>query len=108
LVDAKDKTVVIGGGQMTLGFRLAGVSESYDLEGEEGRRKLSELVKRTDVGIIIASSSLRKSMDWKLQNEVETSSKPIVVFVPSKAGEVESSEMSLQELIKKSIGIAVS
>jgi vacuolar-type H+-ATPase subunit F/Vma7 len=43
LVDAKDKTVVIGGGQMTLGFRLAGVSESYDLEGDEGRRKLSEL-----------------------------------------------------------------
>ncbi len=108
MAEAKDKTVVIGEGNVTLGFRLAGVSESYTLAGEEGARKLSELMKREDIGIIIASSSLRKAMDWKLQNEVEASSKPIVVFVPAKSGETEEGEMSLQELIKKSIGIAVS
>ena len=45
-------------------------------------------------------------MDWKLQSRVEASSKPIVVFVPSRAGEEEGAEeTSLQDLIRKSIGI---
>jgi vacuolar-type H+-ATPase subunit F/Vma7 len=100
-----DKTVVIGDDSVTLGFRLAGVSEWYTLEGEDAAQKLSELLKRQDVGIIIASHSIRKSMDWRLQNAVESSSKPIVVFVPSKIGEEEGTEMSLQELIRRSIGI---
>ena len=100
-----DKTVVIGEDKVTLGFRLAGISEWYTAEGEEGARKLAELLSREDVGIIIASSSLRKSMDWKLQSRVEGSSKPIVVFVPSRAGEEGAEEMSLQDLIRKSIGI---
>jgi vacuolar-type H+-ATPase subunit F/Vma7 len=101
-----DKTVVIGEDKVTLGFRLAGVSEWYTVEGEEGTRKLAELLSREDVGIIIASNSLRKAMDWKLQTRVEGSSKPIVVFVPSRAGEEEGAEeTSLQDLIRKSIGI---
>ncbi len=100
-----DKTVVIGDDSVTLGFRLAGISEFYNVEGEDAAKKLSELLKREDVGIIIASSSVRKSMDWRLQNAVESSSKPIVVFVPGKKGSDEGSEMSLQELIRRSIGI---
>lgn len=97
---------MIGEEKVTLGFRLAGVSEWYAADGEEGARKLSELLEREDVGIIIASNSLRKAMDWKLQSKVEASSKPIVVFVPSMAGEEEGAEeTSLQDLIRKSIGI---
>lgn len=96
---------MIGEDRVTLGFRLAGVSEWHTAEGEEGVRKLSELMDRDDVGIIIASNSLRKSMDWKLQSRVAASSKPIVVFVPGRAGEEEPEETSLQELIRKSIGI---
>jgi vacuolar-type H+-ATPase subunit F/Vma7 len=100
-----DKTVVLGDESLTLGFRLAGVPEWYAVEGEEAANKLRELLKRNDVGIIIAASSLRKSMDWRLQNAVEASSKPIVVFVPGKSGEEEESQMSLKELIRRSIGI---
>ncbi len=106
-MEGTDKTVVIGEESLTLGFRLAGVAESYDMEGEEATKKLAELLKREDVGIIIASNSVRKSMDWKLENAVESSSKPIVVFVPGKRGGEEGSEMSLQELIRRSIGINV-
>ena len=101
-----DKTVVIGDESLTLGFRLAGVSEWYALQGEQAADKLRELLARSDVGIIVAGSSLRKSLDWRLQNAVESSSKPIVVFVPSKGkAEDEESQMSLQELIRRSIGI---
>ena len=103
-----DKTVVIGEEGLTLGFRLAGVSESYDLVGEEASKKLGELLKRQDIGIIIASNTIRKGLDWRLQNAVESSSKPIVVFVPGKsagAAGQDSSEVSLQELIRRSIGI---
>jgi len=100
-----DKTVVIGEESVSLGFRLAGVTEYYSLEGEDAAKKLAELLKREDIGIIIASNSVRKSMDWKLENAVESSSKPIVVFVPAKVGGEQGSEMSLQELIRRSIGI---
>jgi vacuolar-type H+-ATPase subunit F/Vma7 len=100
-----DKTVVLGDESLTLGFRLAGVSEWYSLEGDQAGDKLRELLKRDDVGIIIAGSSVRKSMDWRLQNAVEASSKPIVVFVPSKGEDEQESQMSLKELIRRSIGI---
>lgn len=106
MAEGRDKTVVVGDDKLTLGFRLAGVSEWYTAEGAEGAKRVAELLGRDDVGIIIASNSLRKVMDWKLQNKVESSSKPIVVFVPSKAGEEEGAEeTSLQDLIRKSIGI---
>ncbi|MDG6953772.1 MAG: hypothetical protein JRN33_02150 [Nitrososphaerota archaeon] len=106
MAERSDKTVVVGDDKVTLGFRLAGVSEWYTVEGAEGATKLSELLGRDDVGIIIASNSLRKAMDWKLQNRVESSSKPIVVFVPSRAGDEEGAEeTSLQDLIRRSIGI---
>lgn len=102
---ATDKTIVIGEEALTLGFRLAGVTEWYTLEGEKAASKLGELLKREDVGIIIASSSIRKSLGWRLETAVEASSKPIVVFVPPKKGGGGESEMSLQELIRRSIGI---
>ena len=104
-MESQDKTVVIGEEALTLGMRLAGVSEWYNLEREEAAMKLAELLKREDVGIIVASSSIRKSMDWRLESAVEASSKPIVVFVPGKGGGDEDSEMSLKELIRRSIGI---
>jgi vacuolar-type H+-ATPase subunit F/Vma7 len=100
-----DKTVVLGEDSLTLGFRLAGVSEWYTLQGEQAAAKLRELLGRSDVGIIIASSTIRKSIDWRLQNMVESSSKPIVVFVPGKGTQEEESQMSLRELIRRSIGI---
>ena len=105
MMNATDKTVVIGEEALTMGFRLAGVSEWYSLGGEQAAVKLGDLLKRSDVGIIIASNSIRKSLDWRLQNAVEASSKPIVVFVPTKHGGEDESEMSLQELIRRSIGI---
>jgi len=104
-MSGSDKTVVIGEEALTLGFRLAGVSEWYTVEGQEAANKLGELLKRADIGIIITSNAVRKSLDWRLQTAVESSSKPIVVFVPSRSGGGEESEMSLQELIRRSIGI---
>lgn len=97
--------VVLGEEALTLGFRLAGVSEWYTLEGEQAASKLGELLKREDVGIIITSNNVRKALDWRLQKAVEASSKPIVVFVPTRQGGEDESEMSLQELIRRSIGI---
>jgi vacuolar-type H+-ATPase subunit F/Vma7 len=106
MVEAKDKIVVMGEEALTLGFRLAGVSEWYTVEGEQAGEKLGELLKRSDVGIIIVSNSIRKGLDYRLENAIEASSKPIVVFVPSRNAEgAEESEMSLQELIRRSIGI---
>ena len=55
-----DKTVVIGEEALTLGFRLAGVSEWYTVQGEEAAKKLGELLKREEVGIIIASELHQK------------------------------------------------
>jgi vacuolar-type H+-ATPase subunit F/Vma7 len=100
-----DKTVVIGDESLTLGFRLAGVSEWYAIKDDAAPAKLRELMQRSDVGIIIASSSIRKLLDFRLQNAVESSSKPIVVFVPGKGTHDTESQMSLQELIRRSIGI---
>jgi vacuolar-type H+-ATPase subunit F/Vma7 len=104
------RIAAVGSDLLTLGMKLAGISESYPAhEGEEAEARMHELLGRDDIGIIIVTSGLVKKMrDRKILNAVNNSVTPLVVQIPdySEAGEEEADV--LNKLILRAIGIDLS
>jgi len=100
-----DRIVVIGDDAMTLGFRLAGVDEHYTLSPEEGAKRLEELLKEKDVGIIIADWKIREHLHWRLAKQMEQMAKPVVVFIPDRETAKGAPAETLSETIKKALGV---
>ena len=92
---------VIGNGEFILGFRLAGIRQTYAAENDE---KLSELITRvlhdTNVGILVLNSSDMGRIPRRLRTTLEKSVKPTVIAI---GGEVEG--LSMREKIKRSVGV---
>lgn len=100
-----DRMVVIGDRAMTLGFRLAGVDEYYTLPPEEGAKKLEELTKEENVGIIIADSRIKQLLHWRFAKEIEQMAKPVVVFIPDQKEAKGAPAETLSATIKKALGV---
>ncbi len=99
-----DKIVVLGGRDVVLGFQLVGVSEGYPVQQEEAEQKLSGLLDRPDMGIIILEDAYAQKFSLKMKRRLELLSKPVVVEVGLRAG---GSAGSLQAIIKRAIGITL-
>ena len=95
-VEKKD-IAVIGDSDFTLGFELAGVQKTFGTENY--REKISELIDREDLGIIVAKEEDIQELPKRVQNNVDSSVDPVVVSL-SETAESEK----LQEKIKKAIG----
>lgn len=101
----KYKIAVVGNTQLALGFKLAGVAEAYGEVGVETRMR--ELMQRDDIGLIITTSKVLKSVrDRKLSERIENSSLPMVVEVPDYKEEGQPD--TLRRLIMRAIGIDIS
>ena len=99
------KIVVLGERSLVLGYRLIGCTECYEEIGEEGKNRLMSLLKRDDVGIIIVSDTIRDLMNTQEIEKLESTIKPLVVFVPSSVSVKKSEEEVLREYIKRVLGI---
>lgn len=95
--EKKKKVAVIGSEEFTLGFELAGISKTYN--PEKYTEKIRELVKRDDLGILVAEEEDMQALPKRARNEVDSSVEPVVVTLSEEA---ESERM--QEKIKKAIG----
>ena len=95
--EKKKNIAVIGGEEFTLGFELAGISKTYNPENYT--EKIQELVKRDDLGILVAEEQDMKELPKRAREQVDTSVEPVVVTLSETA---ESERM--QEKIKKAIG----
>ena len=95
--EKKKNIAVIGSEEFTLGFELAGISKTYNPENYTD--KIQDLVKRDDLGILVAEEEDMKDLPKRARNNVEGSVEPVVVTLSEEA---ESERM--QEKIKKAIG----
>jgi len=96
---------VIGDNSMVTGFRLAGVTKFFELEGEDAEKKLAELLKDENINIIIVSEKVLYKANSRLRSKIESIAKPIVVPVPDRSGAVEEEESaSLREMVKRALG----
>ena len=97
----KKEIAVIGDRDFTLGFKLAGVRETF--EPENYGEKIEKLIERDDFAIVVAKEEDVKQLPGRKRNRVEESVDPVVVELSKTA---ESS--NLQEKIRKVIGADIS
>ncbi len=99
---------LVGNQQLSLGFKLAGITESSTVgDAAEAESRLRGLLARNDIGIIIVSSSVKRMVkDRRLNEAMETGILPLVVEVPE-PGEDTTEEDTLRSLIMRAIGIDI-
>lgn len=95
---------IIGERELVLGFRLIGVENSFIAEDDEGLKKFMEIYKSDKYSLIMLSENLKSQMDRKLLDSIETSTKPLVVFIPLPGGEEEE---SVADLAKRILGVDI-
>ncbi|MEM3839299.1 MAG: V-type ATP synthase subunit F [Candidatus Micrarchaeaceae archaeon] len=107
-VDKQYRIALVGNQQLSLGFRLAGITESYVVaDTQEAESRLRELLAKDSIGIIIVSSSVKKLVkDRRLHDAMESSILPLVVQVPE-PNEGINEEDTLRSLIMRAIGIDI-
>ncbi len=101
------KIAVIGERALVLGYRLIGCTECYEETGDEGAKRLMSLLRRDDIGIVIASDIIRENMNVQEIEKVESTIRPLVVFVPSSVSVKKTGEEVLREYVKRVLGIDI-
>jgi len=97
------KIAVVGDGATATGFRLAGVTNVYALEGKEAEKKIAELLGNEDTEILIVNERISASLDWRLKKKISTIARPVVVEIPDKFGTSGQTE-SLKAMVKRALG----
>lgn len=90
---------VIGGPEFTLGFRLAGIKKTVEVE-QKPYEAIKDIMKKKEAGIVIIDQKSLDSLEAHERDEVESSVEP--VFIPISA---DAQQESLRNLIRKSIGV---
>lgn len=99
--EKKKEMAVIGERDFTLGFKLAGIKQTYEPENYSG--KIEELIQRENLAILVAKEEDVKELPGRIREKVQSSVDPVVVTLSKTA---ESSQLS--EKIRKVIGADVS
>jgi len=95
------KIGVVGDLHMAIGFRLAGLTDVYEVENpEEALKTIEELDRREDIGLIIISEKLGDALRDKL-SKVDT----YIVEVPDKDGPTVREHDPIKDLVRKAVGI---
>ncbi len=82
---------LIGERSLVIGFRLIGIENAFVAEGEEAVKKFNEIYQSGEYSLIMASESLKRTLDSRLLEEIEVSTNPLVVFIPLPGSAVEES-----------------
>ncbi|MCL5668316.1 MAG: V-type ATP synthase subunit F [Candidatus Thermoplasmatota archaeon] len=95
---------VIGEREVALGFRLIGLDNSFIGQGMEGANKFLELLGSGKYSLIMVSERLKQYMDRKTLDYIETTTKPLVVFIPVPG---QAREESVEALAKRVLGVDI-
>jgi V/A-type H+/Na+-transporting ATPase subunit F len=102
------KVAIVGRKEIALGFRLTGITETYETEdGMEAEKIIRDLMQRNEIGLIIISSQLvRNIKDRKILTAIDSSILPIFMEIPGY--KEEKVPDTLRRLIIRAIGIDIS
>lgn len=100
------KIAVIGDADTVALFKLAGVGRTL-VADDDVAAQFDSLVATEDVGVIIVTEPIAQSIrkriiQIKLQKEL-----PIIVEVPDKQGKMEEWEDSVDQLIRRAVGVEI-
>lgn len=117
----KGKIAVLGEHYFTLGFKLAGIQDVFQINDKDSlEQKLIELIdsdvnpqrqnsfnstlpKPPGYAIILISEKLGEQMDWKLKKRISNLAYPVIVPLPDISGE-STETANIKMLIKRALG----
>jgi V/A-type H+-transporting ATPase subunit F len=98
------RIAVIGERSISMGFRLIGIEDTFEAEGEEALRELEILEKSGKYSVIFISESLKSIMDIRILNYYESILNPLVMFIPLPGVK---NEESLETMAKRILGVEI-
>ena len=91
---------VVGSQEFTLGFQLAGISNTFNPETEdEMSSQLKSLLNSKEVGIIVIDSSIMSTLPERLRDQLSASVTPTVLGIGTEE------DTTLRDTIRKAIGV---
>ena len=91
---------VVGSQEFTLGFQLAGISNTFNPETEdEMSSQLKSLLNSKEVGIIVIDSSIMSTLPERLRSQLSASVTPTVLGIGTEE------DTTLRDTIRKAIGV---
>ncbi|MEM0201312.1 MAG: V-type ATP synthase subunit F [Candidatus Micrarchaeaceae archaeon] len=101
------KIALIGSEELSIGFKLAGIRNSYTVKtGAEAETLIRNILQNQEIGIIILSSKIINQIkDRKILNAIDTSILPLFVEVPDYGSNYAPD--TLRRLILRAIGIDI-
>lgn len=98
------KVLVVGHPEAVLGFSLAGVAGRSVRNAEQANRALDEALAAKDVGIILVTKDVAKTIQPRMEHLKLHSTVPLIVEIPGPEG-ISPGEPSLSEIVLRAIGI---
>ncbi|ACV24288.1 V-type ATP synthase subunit F [Methanocaldococcus fervens] len=96
------KIGVVGDRETAIGFRLAGLTDVYEVKNTEDAVKvINELSNNDNIAFIIITERIAESIKDKIKNINK-----VVVEIPDKHGKLERVD-PIKELIRKAIGVSM-
>jgi V/A-type H+-transporting ATPase subunit F len=105
--EPKDLIAVIGERELVIGYRLLGISDTFlvSKDNNDAFRTMEMLFNSQKFAMIIASHFIRDSLPQLFKLKVESSIRPLILFMPSLTGDMH--EESLSSLAKRVLGINI-
>jgi V/A-type H+/Na+-transporting ATPase subunit F len=99
------RTVVLGERELAIGFRLIGLADVREVTPENSVSEFAKVMSSGEFNLVIASQSIRSRLSDQDRIHADSSLRPLVVFVPTPAGEFEVE--SIGALAKRVLGITL-
>jgi len=97
------KIGVVGGPDVAVGFRLAGLEDVYEVKNsEEAIKALEELENKDDIGLIITTEKIGEEIRDTISNL-----KKVVVEIPDKNGPIVREHDPVRVLVRKAVGVDI-
>ena len=99
------RTVVLGERELAIGFRLIGLKDVVEVTPESSAAEFQRAISDERFSLLIASQSIRPRLSEAQRTHADASLRPLVVFVPTPAGEYDVE--SISALAKRILGVTL-
>ncbi len=99
----KAKIFVIGDGPLVMGFKLAGVDNTMQVNEKDFQSELEKSLSNNDYGIIITNERMLSGVDWRLKKKLDSIAYPVVIPMPDQSGKSVEGDQ-IRDLIKRALG----
>jgi V/A-type H+/Na+-transporting ATPase subunit F len=99
------RTVVLGERELAIGFRLIGLTDVVEVTPETAVHEFQQAMGDERINLVIASQSIRPRLSENQRAQADASLRPLVVFVPTPAGEFDVE--SIGALAKRVLGVTL-